>query len=123
MTPTEDIVWDTITDSAKKRFDYNNFKKIFEDLNEENVAENILFLIILGYVDEKSNSEIIVDINNNLLLLGCSFTDNDLRGFLENKNVELKNEIRAADVALSLLSQGVGIPGILVQIRSILTSK
>jgi hypothetical protein len=79
-----------------------------------------LIKIIAGYVEGKSTEQIAGEIENEFLALGCTFLDGGLRDFLANKAVELKNEIHATDIALSLLAQGGQIPGVLVQVKSIL---
>jgi len=44
MKQPEDKVWGTITDSAKKRFDYENFRQVFAGMGEDQdvIAENVL---------------------------------------------------------------------------------
>jgi len=118
-----DIVWDTIINSAKNRFDYDEFKAPFSILDNENAPENILFKIIIGYVGKKLNVEIAGEIQQALFPLGLCFPDGALDYFLTNKAVELKKEIRATDIALSLHAQGRKIPDILVQVNSILAQE
>jgi len=67
MTSPEDIVWNTITDSAKTRFDYVTFESDFDD---GTMAENILFLTIIGHAQGESVEHIASDISTQLLLLG-----------------------------------------------------
>lgn len=120
MKKPTDIIWDAITNSAKKRFDYDEFKAAFSELDNDNAPENILFKTIVGYVEGKSKEEIADEINNELLPLGCRFPDSDLQDFLSNKAIELGREIHATKIASTLLDQGMPIPGVLVQVKRIL---
>ena len=119
---TKDIIWDTIIDSAKTRFEYKSYA---DDMRKfgENVPENILRLIIVGYAADFSNEEIKSEINMKLLMAGLSFEDDSLDELLLDKQEVFKKEILAANTALALLDQGRQIPGVLVQIKRILLSK
>jgi hypothetical protein len=52
MSHSEDLVWNTITESAKTRFDYSAFEGVFGDTGSRNLAENVLFLVVAGYAAE-----------------------------------------------------------------------
>ena len=116
----EDMVWNKITNSAKTRFDYDSFNEAFDDFGNDNISENILFMIVAGYAEEKSSNELAEQINNELLPLGCMFSDDDLQDLLLNKSSELKSEILATSLAANLLNQGRQVPEILVQVDRIL---
>ncbi|HEY5040903.1 MAG TPA: hypothetical protein VIK53_02770 [Verrucomicrobiae bacterium] len=122
MQQSEDIVWNTITASAKTRFNYKKFEEAFSDLGNDNIAENILFLAVSGFAVEHSIDDVATDINSKLALIGFGFGKGDLQQFLVNKETELKTEIRATKIAMQLFGQGFKVPGILVQVQSILKS-
>lgn len=106
-------------ESAKTRFDYQEFEGIFGETSVH-LPENILRMTIEGYALEQTSEEIVADINRELALLGIGFPEADLRRFLDEKKVELKGEILAARIAVALFEQGAKLPGVLVQVRSIL---
>ncbi len=123
MKQPEDVIWDTITTSAKSRIDYNDFKASFDGFGNQNMIENVLFMMMCGCVAKKPVDAIAQDVNRELLPLGLVFPDAELQSFLNDNANKLKNEIRATDIALSLLAQGRQIPGVLVQVKSILTTE
>jgi hypothetical protein len=120
MQHTEDIVWDAITDSAKTRFDYQAFERVFSDTGSSHLPENVLFLTIVGHAAEHSPDEIVADINRELALLGIGVSESDLRDFVTERRGDLKREVLATMTARALFEQGAKPPGVLVQVRSIL---
>jgi hypothetical protein len=119
MKQQVDIISDAITNSAKTRFDYAEFKEMFSDLDNDNVPETILIRIIAGYVEGKPPEQIAGEIENEFLALGCIFLDGDFQDFIANKAVELAREIYATKIALDLLKQEMPIPDVLVMVKSI----
>ncbi len=120
MRQAEDIVWSTITESAKRRFDYTGFKNRLSAAGDERVAEYILFQIIAGYAEELSREEHLSKIREDLRLFGYSFPADELEEFLADKKAILKAEILAAKEALSGFAQGKDAPGLLIQIQRML---
>jgi hypothetical protein len=124
MQHPEDIVSDTIMESAKTRFDYHEFESVFSNMGRADLPETILRLTIEGYAMEHSAEEIVADINrqinHELALYAVRFPEADLRRFVKEKKAELKREVLAAIVAVGLFEQGAKPPGVLVQVRSIL---
>jgi hypothetical protein len=120
MKHSQDIVWDTITDSGKTRFDYPAFERIFSNTGNNHLPENVLFLTIAGHAAKHSTEEIVADINRELALLGIGLSEADFRRFVTEKEAELKSEILAARAAIALFEQGLKPPGVLVQVRSML---
>ena|ERR1035437_9650915 len=120
MQHPEDILSDTIMESAKTRFDYHEFESIFSDTGSAQLPESVLRITIEGYAMEHSPEEIVADINRELALLGIGFPEADLRRFVEEKKAELRREVLASIVAVALFKQGAKPPGVLVQVRSIL---
>jgi hypothetical protein len=121
MSPSEDIVWNMITESAKKRFNYDSFRSTFSDLHNDKIAENVLFMTIAGHAAGDSAEQIAADINQHFLLLGLSL-EGDFKQFVADRRSDLFREIKAAEQALAFYEMGLKTPGILVQVRSILNT-
>jgi hypothetical protein len=120
MNQPEDIIWNAITDSAKKRFGYDEFQKAFAIIDDDNITENVLSLIIAGHAAGHSAKKIVADIKGHLVLVGFSFPEDALLSFISDRRTDLGVEIKATETAKSLLENGWEIPGILVQVRSML---
>lgn len=121
MNQPQDIVWNAITDSAKTRFDYLQFESAFADFDNDNIAENILFVTIAGHAAGDSTQDIAAAINQQLVLIGYSFADDALTKFISDRHADLSREIKAMQTASSLFAMGLKTPGILVQTRSLLS--
>lgn len=105
MTSNTDIIWNAITDSAKKKFDYNSFEEQFSDV-DENLADNLLFKIIIGFASEKSTEIISLELFNELMLIGFIWELKDIHDFIKEKEKLLKIEIYSSQLAISLLEDG-----------------
>ena len=120
MRQAEDIVWGTITESGKHRFDYAGFKSSLGLSGDERTTEYILFQIIEGFAEKRSAEEVLSKIRGDLLLFGYSIAEDELDRLLAGKQEILKKEIRAAEEALAGFSQGKGAPAVLADIRQLL---
>lgn len=100
---TEDIIWNNITDSAKRKFDYQTFSETFENYHS-NIAENIIFQIIIGLANNKS--ELKYELNNQLFQLGIKWDVTEISSFIDEKKNVFKNEIYATQLAMDLLQNG-----------------
>lgn len=120
MRQAEDIVWSVITESAKRRFDYDGFKNRLSASGDDRVAEYILFQIITGYAEELSCDEFLSKIRGDLQLFGYSFSAEALEEFLADKKEILSAEIRAAKEALFGFAQGKAVSDLLVHIQRLL---
>lgn len=120
MRQAEDIVWSTITESAKRRFDYAGFKNRLCASGDDRVAEYILFQIIVGYAEELVREEFLSKIQEDLQMFGYLFSVAELEEFLADKKEILNVEICAAKEALSGFAQGKDAPGMLLQIQRML---
>ncbi len=115
---TEEIIWDAITDSAKNKFDYQNFSETFDNIHS-NIAENIIFQIIIGLANNKN--ELKYELHNQILQLGIKWDITEISLFLEDKNVVFKNEIYATQLAMDLLQNGTEPIAVLNSIQFLLT--
>ena len=120
LTVPEDIVWNIITDSAKTRFNFPEFVKEFSTFDDEQVADNILFRIIVGHVAGDSTETIAAKVNQDIMMIGFAFDDAFLNRFITERRSDLFREIKATDIAAQSFEAGFKIPGILVNVRSIL---
>jgi|JI6StandDraft_1071083.scaffolds.fasta_scaffold49844_2 hypothetical protein len=120
MKKPEDIVWDTITDSAKTRFDYAEFASGLSEFDDGTMADNMLFLTIMGHAQKQSVEAIANDLSNQCLMLGLGGDPAALLEFVADRGRDLPLEIKAANQALAFYEMGLQTPGILVQVRSIL---
>jgi hypothetical protein len=120
MRQAEDWVWSAITESARRRFDYDGFKSRLGPAGDERVAEYILFQIIAGYAEELSREEILSTIDGDLQRFEYVFPAEELEEFLADKQDLLCTEIRAAKEALSGFAQGKDADGLLGEIRRML---
>ena len=119
MNP-EDIVWNTITDSAKLRFGYDDFSSGLSEFDDGAMAENMLFLTIVGHAQKQSSKAIANDISNQFLMLNLGGDPEALLEFVEDRKKDLSSEIQATSIALALFEMGLNAPGVLVQVRSII---
>jgi len=120
MKNPEDIVWDTITDSAKKRFDYDGFAAGYSEFDDGTMAENTLFQTIIGLAQEKKIEDIANELSTQFLLIGLGADKKELIEFVTDRSRDSTLEIKAAYQALVFYDRGAKTPGILVQVRSIL---
>lgn len=121
MKQPEDLIWDAVTDSAKKRFAYDDFQKVFAEVSNDNIAENVLFLVIAGLAAGGSTEAVAAEINNHLLLIAYSFPKDSLLRFISDRRGDLGIEIKATETAMAFLEMGLEPPGILVQVRRMLS--
>ena len=121
MRQAEDIVWRTITESAKGRFDYAEFKNRLAVSEDERTAEFILFLIIEGTAEGLSAEQLLSKVSGDLLLFGYSVSNADLEVLLTDKKEILSAEVHAARMVLSGFSQGQHAPELLEQVHKLLS--
>jgi|JI6StandDraft_1071083.scaffolds.fasta_scaffold427488_1 hypothetical protein len=105
MTTSADIVWNAITDSAKKKFDYSSFEEQFIDV-DENLADNLLFKIIIGFASKKTDEIISLELFNEMMMIGFIWKLEDIQDFIKDKDKVLKSEIYSSQLAGSLLEDG-----------------
>ena len=105
MKASQDIVWDAITNSAKSKFDYSSFENQFKEVGE-NIADNILFKIIIGYASKKTSEILSEELIGDMMMLGYLWEINELKDFLRNKENLFKTEIFACQMAANLLEDG-----------------
>lgn len=105
MIHSSELVWDAITQSAKRRFDFAEFEESFSEINSR-IPDNFLFQIIIGFASGKDKKQISAEVWNELLILGLVCPREQIDQFVEDKNELLKVEIYAANLASTMLSNG-----------------
>lgn len=105
MKSTTDTIFDQITDSAKKKFDYESFRLGFEDLPEY-VPENFLFGVISGYAIGDEEHLIRIKLHNEILMLGFIFELDAIEKFLIGKKELFSKEIFITGIAIDMLNNG-----------------
>ena len=120
MRQAEDVVWSAITESGKRRFDYDGFKNRLSESGDERVAEYILFQVILGIAENLSREELLSKIRGDLDLFGYPISEEELENFLADKKELLSAEVQAAREALSGFAQGNKAVDLLVRVNQLL---
>lgn len=120
MRQAEDVVWAAITERARCRFDYADYKKRLSASGDERVADFILFQIIEGLAENLSQEELLLKISGDLKLFGYPISDNELNTILADKKEILSAEVHAAREALSSFAQDINAQEVLAQIHQLL---
>ena len=114
-----DLVWNAITDSAKRRFDYKSFAEDFNEIND-NIADNLLFKIIVGFVEKKESKIISLELFNDMMMTGFIWKLEDIQSFVEGKDKVFGMEILASRIAVDLLQNGNDAASVLIAINQFL---
>ncbi len=97
----ENEIWNAITDSAKKKFDYSSFKETFPF-----DPDMVIFTIIISLGTNKSEEIITLDLFNQMLMTGFIWDKGEISNFIKDKKTLFKHEIYAAQLANDMLSKG-----------------
>ena len=108
------LVTDYILKSAKKRFDYKDFKVNLPPYDEDFIDYNILSEIIEGKTLGESNEDIASKIFSTILLSGFMIERDDIIKMISQKEKELGLEIVATRVAMESLQKGAH-PSLVIQ--------
>ena len=101
MKSIEDKIWDSITDSAKGKFDYSTFKENFPF-----DPDRIIFKIIMGFAMNKKKEILTLELFNEILMTGFKWDEKEIAKFIEDKEKLFKQEIYASQFASNLLNTG-----------------
>lgn len=116
----EDIIWNTVTASARNRFDYTAFKKQFGPFSNDRVLDTVLFQILEGCAEGKPAAEIGGNLSHDLQMLNYAFADMDFEPFVAEHTDLFKKEIDATAIALKAFCEEKEIDEILKTIESVL---
>jgi galactitol-specific phosphotransferase system IIC component len=96
-----DKIWDTITDSAKRRFDYAALE---EGLTI--AADNFLFGIIMGLAIGEAKNIIALKLMNQLMMVGLMVKKDDILKTIEELDKDCGLEVLATRMANDTLENG-----------------
>ena len=116
----EDIVWNTITASARAKFDHKAFRKEFGPFDNDRIMDTILFQILEGFAEQQPVEWIANNISHDLQMLSYPFAKQDFKPFVTNHEELFTQEIKATALALDLFSARKEIPVILKEIENFL---
>lgn len=102
----EDIVWDRITDSAKRRIDYGGLVEAFDDIGDPNLPENVLFQVIVGRATGEDKETIASKLESHLMVLGIGVESGSLVDLIEEIEPAVSKEILATKAALIMFQEG-----------------
>jgi hypothetical protein len=97
MDNLESLIWETITRSAKTRFDFNAFEK---QLNspKENTIDCFLYTIISSFANEEPKKEIVTKVLKKTLQKQVKWEAFDIIRFVDKAEQLFKAEIYTAGV-------------------------
>jgi len=100
MKSTEEIIWNIITDSAKKKFDFGSLEDEYP-LD----ADMLIFTIITEFAVGTPDNVIIAKLTSELLLLGYQWKEVD--EFVREKRQLFNLEIYLTQLAGDMLQDGI----------------
>ncbi len=119
QTTTEFLIWDKIVNSAKKKYDYDQYLSFF---NDSKVYDQLLLHIIIGFASGECHQTISLNLHNELHHIGFTMREDEVADLIEDKHVVFSNEIYAAYLAFSLMEHGSSEAEILGHIIDLLES-
>ncbi|MBI9066100.1 MAG: hypothetical protein JEZ09_02330 [Salinivirgaceae bacterium] len=119
MDNIENIIWDTITKSAKKRFDYSAFEKQL-DSPDEIIIDGIVFIIIDEFAKGESKKHVVTKVLQRALLKGLKWNEFDIIRFVNNTEHQFKVEIYTANVVYQMLKDHKDIKEVLTTVNKML---
>lgn len=73
---------------------------------DKELANNILFKIIIGFASKKSSEIISIELFNEMMMIGFVWKLEDIQAFIKDKDTLFKTEIFSSQLANSLLEDG-----------------
>jgi len=102
MVPENKVIWDAITNSAKKRFDYASFNKDFPF-----VSDTIILKIVVDLASSKPKDTITTQVYDDVLTAtGEHWDTNQITQFISDKDEVFKREIFAVKRAGNMMYEG-----------------
>lgn len=102
----EDIVWDRITDSAKRRIDYEELVEAFDAFGDPALPENVLFQVIIGRATGEDKGAIASKLESHLMVLGIGVENGSLVDLIAEVEPAVSKEILATKAALIMFQEG-----------------
>ncbi len=118
----ENLIWTTITNSAKRRFNYSEFRDGFplDEETNEIMADNVVWMIINGFQIDKSSEIITAELFNQILLTGLILKKEELTAFVLDKKDLFKTEIGISRLATDMLNNGSDVESVYLVVTKLL---
>ncbi|MCI0921143.1 hypothetical protein [Sphingobacterium rhinopitheci] len=100
QTKTEFLIWDKIVNSAKQKFDYNQYLSFFED---PKIYDQLLLHIIIAFASGESHEAIATNLHNELHHIGFTMREDEVAELIEDKHIVFSSEIYAAYLTFSMM--------------------
>ena len=97
-------LFNNITNSAKKRFDYLEFEDVFLEAGGD-LAENILFITIDRLADDVPQEIIVQEINNSLLAIQFIWEVKAIEAFVQEIATACTAEIKAMKLVADVFTK------------------
>jgi hypothetical protein len=101
MKCIEEKLWDEITNSAKKKFDYKAFKKGIPAF----VADEFLFKVIMSLACNRPVNILASEIQCNMMVQGFHISLETITSFIIEKKAILGIEVLASQMAMDMLEK------------------
>lgn len=108
------LVTEHLLNSAKKRFNYKEFREMLNPFDKDFIDYHVLMTIITEKAANESNQTISSKILSNFMLSGFMIELEDINKMVTEKEEELKLEIFASKIAMDALQSGVH-PNLVIQ--------
>ncbi|HTE01820.1 MAG TPA: hypothetical protein VK668_21170 [Mucilaginibacter sp.] len=115
----EQLILNTITNSAKRRFNYAGFESGFSSF-DSTIAHNILLETITLLASGETPALASAKLFNKILMMGLTCDKTELDDFVKTKTEELKIEIYVITLARQMLQDGTNPLAVLEFVRKML---
>lgn len=103
QTKTEFLIWDKIVNSAKQRYDYDQYLSFFEN---PKIYDQLILHIIIAFASGESHETIVLNLYNELHHIGFTMREDEVADLIDDKHVVFSHEIYAAYLAFSMMERG-----------------
>ena len=103
QTKTEFLIWDKIVNSAKQRFNYQEYLPYFSD---PKIYDKLILHIIVGFASGESHNTISTNLHNELTHIGIHVYEQVVDEIISDKHSLFSAEIYAAYLTFSMLEDG-----------------
>lgn len=103
QTKTEFLIWDKIVNSAKQKYDYNQYLSFFDD---SKIYDQLILHIISAFASGETHEAIATNLHNELHHIGFTMREDEVADLIEDKHIVFSHEIYAAYLTFSMMEQG-----------------
>lgn len=103
QTKTEFLIWDKIVNSAKQKYDYEQYLSFFEN---PKVYDQLILHIIIAFASGESHETITTNLHNELHHIGFTMREDEVAELIQDKHIVFSTEIYATYLTFSLMEQG-----------------